>query len=161
MKSAQQKLRDEVGIFLRAVRKRQGLKKDDVARRLGYTGGNFVTRIEGGKAVVPIGKIGAFSEAYGLPVAPFGRLILNTMHPEVNETLLMLLKHDEDLVKTAAGCHGVKEETRFERMQVMNTKLRQGPLHEMRRFFADNPDFVPEGFWDKRDSAMLEAKDVE
>ena len=82
------------------------------------------------------------------------------MHPDVYESLLTLLKHDELLAKTAAGCHGVKDETRFKRTQVLDTELRQTALAEMRDFLADNPLIVDKIRFRRRGrSAVVEDSD--
>ncbi|WP_338667766.1 helix-turn-helix domain-containing protein [Pseudodesulfovibrio methanolicus] len=161
MKSAQQKLVDDVGIYLSVVRKRKGLTQESVARKLGHTTSNFVSRVEKGKGPIPVGKIGAFAEAYGISSVSFGRLVLAAMHPEVYETFLMLLKLDEPLTKAAAGCHGVKEKTRHERERKLETLMRRDALDEMWGFLAANRDFLPKNTWSKRAVEWTSIENIE
>lgn len=161
MKSAQQKLMDDVGIYLSVVRKRRGLTQEAVARKLGHTSSNFVSRVEKGKAAIPVGKIAAFAEAYGISSVSFGRLVLVAMHPETYETFLMLLKLDGPLANAADGCHGVKEETRYERERKLETLMRRDALNEMWGFLAANRDFLPRNTWSKRAVEWTSIEDIE
>lgn len=152
---------DDVGIYLSVVRKRKGLTQETVARKLGHTSSNFVSRVEKGKAPIPVRKIAAFAEAYGIASVSFGRLVLASMHPEAYATFLMLLKMDAPLAKAVAGCHGANEKTKHEREQKLDTLMRKDALDEMWGFLAANRDFLPKDTWSKRAVEWTSIEDIE
>lgn len=116
MKSAQQKQQDEVGVFLSMNRRLNGLSQGHVATTLDLKSPTFVSRIEKGKAVIPLGKIRAFAEVYGLPFFPFGRLVLYSMHPAAFALFSHILTVEPELAGTAKNCH------------VKNPKRRRGQI---------------------------------
>ena len=142
MKTAQQKQQDEIGIFLSMTRKKNGLAQKDVAKVLGHGSQNFVSRIEKGKAIVPIGKIRDFADAYHLPFFPFGRLVLSSMHPEAHEVFSMILNAEPELGRTAKRCHVKDAKARKERIKLFDSDMKADALAEVRHFLEKNKIFI-------------------
>ncbi|MBI9078243.1 MAG: helix-turn-helix transcriptional regulator [Pseudodesulfovibrio sp.] len=162
MLSAEQKIKEEIGIYLSIVRRRKGLTQEKIAKRLGHSGPNFVSRVEKGKAVIPIGKIGEFSKAYKLPVAPFGRLILSRIYPEAYETLIAILQTDEAFAKAANLCHTTgKPKLRQKRRHHLAAEIQNNDLIEMRDFISENFEFVPDDVWANRPVELTSIGDIE
>lgn len=144
-------IKQEIGIYLKMVRKKNYLSVDKVAKTIGYSNSNFVSKIENGKAAIPIDKVIDFAYAYELPPEDLARLVLVAMHNDVYKSLVFLLAHDKEFATRAAAIHQTKDVSkRQERMKMLSPGLFSETLDRMRAFIKDNEKLIPKGVWCKR-----------
>lgn len=151
MPSDTELIKQEIGIFLKMIRKKNYLSMDKVAKAIGYSNPNFVAKIENGKAIIPLDKIIDFAHAYELPPEDLTRLALVAMHNDIYKSLIYLLAHDKEFAIRAAAIHQTKDVTkRQERMKMLSPGLFSKTLDKMRVFIKDNEKLIPKGVWCKR-----------
>lgn len=162
MKTADEKLRWELGIYLKTQRIINGLSQADVAARLGLKGSVFISKIEKGEAPIPLENLAAYCKAYDLPPRLMGRLVLAVMHPGALQTLVDMLLLDEDLCKKAVKCHTTtKAKEQAERVDILRRSTKIDALNEMRAFFVEHKELLPKGVWEDREVEWTGPEDVE
>ena len=89
-----QKLRKEVGKYLKALRQQKDLTQVAVSQALDYKYFTFVAQIEQGKSRVPPEDWGRWARLYGVDPETFGRRLLKHYDPHVYEICFMTGKKD-------------------------------------------------------------------
>jgi transcriptional regulator with XRE-family HTH domain len=138
VKTPEQLLKEEVGLYLKIVRETQGKPLRWVAQKLGVSN-SFISQIEKGHAPIPLDRVLDFSLAYDLPIPEFTRIVLVTMHNDTYRALMSILENDPEMTKTANLCHTTaKPEKRAKRRKALNPGLSSKSLNRMRQFILEN-----------------------
>ncbi|MBI9081295.1 MAG: helix-turn-helix transcriptional regulator [Pseudodesulfovibrio sp.] len=138
VKTPEQLLKEEVGLYLNIVRDTQGKPLKWVAQKLGYSN-SFISQIEKGNAPIPLDRVLDFSLAYDLPVPEFVRIVLVTMHNDTYKALMSILENDPEMAHAAEQCHSTKDANlRAKRRKILNPGLSSKSLDRMREFILEN-----------------------
>jgi transcriptional regulator with XRE-family HTH domain len=138
VKSPEQLLKEEVGLYLKIVREAQGKPLKWVALKLGYSN-SFISQIEKGQAPIPLDRVLDFSLAYGLPIPEFVRIVLVTMHNGIYKALMGILENDPEMAEAAYRVHSTANgNERVKRRKALNPGLSSKSLERMRDFVLKN-----------------------
>ncbi|OIQ49837.1 MULTISPECIES: helix-turn-helix transcriptional regulator [Desulfovibrionaceae] len=138
VKTPEQLLKEEVGLYLKIVREAQGKPLRWVAQKLGCTS-SFISQIEKGNASIPLDRVLDFSLAYDLPVPEFVRIVLVAMHNDTYRALMSILENDPEMAHAADQCHSTNDaKLRAKRRKILNPGLSSKSLDRMREFILKN-----------------------
>ena len=138
VKTPEQLLKEEVGLYLKIVRDTQGKPLNWVAQKLGYSN-SFISQIEKGRAPIPLDRVLDFSLAYDLPIPEFVRIVLVTMHNDTYKALMSILENDPEMAHAAEQCHSTNDaKLRAKRRKALNPGLSSKSLDRMREFILKN-----------------------
>ena len=138
VKTPEQLLKEEVGLYLKIVREAQGKPLRWVAQKLGCTS-SFISQIEKGNASIPLDRVLNFSLAYDLPVPEFVRIVLVAMHNDTYRALMSILENDPEMAHAADQCHSTNDaKLRAKRRKILNPGLSSKSLDRMREFILKN-----------------------
>lgn len=138
MKTPDQSLKEEVGLYLRLKREADGKSLTYIAQKLGYSN-TFLSKVEKGLAPVPLDRVLDFSLAYEIPVPDFVRIVLVTMHNDAYRALMSILLSDPEMAKAAHQCHTISDMKELQkRRQELNPGLSSKSLDRMRSFIKKN-----------------------
>ncbi|MGE4422367.1 MAG: helix-turn-helix domain-containing protein [Pseudodesulfovibrio sp.] len=138
VKTPEQLLKEEIGLYLKIVRETQGKPLRWVAQKLGCSS-SFISQIEKGDASIPLDRVLDFSLAYDLPVPEFVRIVFVTMHNDTYRALMSILENDPEMANAANRCHTVADpKERAKRRKALNPGLSSKSLQRMREFILEN-----------------------
>lgn len=151
MATAQQEIQKEFGNYLRMRRAHAHLSLDRVAKRIGAVSVAFLSRIESGLASVPLGRVEAFANAYGIDRLHLARLVITISHRELYLEMISLFMQDGELMDTAQAFRKAKDPNQLRDLEKeLRTGLVVRAFDEMREFIRANEKLVPRKTWNKK-----------
>lgn len=82
----------QIGRFIKDRRSALGMTQSQLARKLGYKYGNFVTMIENGNASFPLDRYRDYADALMVPRHEFAYLVAQDAYPDLVEDLFEAFK---------------------------------------------------------------------
>jgi len=151
MKPKKKYLGNELGIFLRTMRRKRKLKLLSISKSLKLSTSNFISRIENGAAIVPISRIPEIAKEYGLNEAMLARIVISTMHPEVWTALVRVILTDSELVSHATNLHAAKtEDTRGRHVSWIENESIKESILWMRKELGNAKEFIQPPKWKRQ-----------
>lgn len=82
----------QIGRFIKEKRTALGMTQSQLARKLGYKYGNFVTMLENGNASFPLDRYRDYADALLVPRHEFAYLVAQDTYPDLVEDLFEAFK---------------------------------------------------------------------
>lgn len=76
-----------IGPWLKEQRERLDLSQAEIASRLGYDYGNFISMLERGSALFPVQKIAQYADAYEVDQFDLARVVCQELLPDIAKYL--------------------------------------------------------------------------